>query len=338
MEGHLAEFLFKYKFPDFRQRFHVLFLAISELYPPNQEESPPRAPNLLSSRKAKKQNIDLSSSTDSFLGDSPSKSNCCAAAGTSTDSTNRPKALSDICHKAGKLSWSSESNHRSSTGTDSTDTALSDQCHEDFKANKLGWSSVSNHNTGTGTDSTDTALSDQYQDDLNSPIKSNYSADTGINADRTELKDEKQEHGYSTCLFINPPPVQLDTTYAHLSVVLAKENRQINVTKGDGNCFFRSLAKCVYGSENMHEELRRNVVDVVADNANIFAHDKKTAFFLFPSLTPLASKKKSNLSIYLLKDDIVGSNSSIFPNVLAILKQTGVLPKIPSSSPKMLCP
>ena len=34
MVGYLAEFLFKQKFPDHRQRAHAFFSAVGELYPP----------------------------------------------------------------------------------------------------------------------------------------------------------------------------------------------------------------------------------------------------------------------------------------------------------------
>ena len=34
--GYLAEFLFKRKFPDHRDRIHAFFTAVAELYPPSR--------------------------------------------------------------------------------------------------------------------------------------------------------------------------------------------------------------------------------------------------------------------------------------------------------------
>ena len=59
--------------------------------------------------------------------------------------------------------------------------------------------------------------------------------------------------------------------YAVLKEKLAKENRQIDYIRGDGNCFFRALSKQLYRSEQYHQTLRSYIVDLVATNKSKFA-------------------------------------------------------------------
>ena len=51
--------------------------------------------------------------------------------------------------------------------------------------------------------------------------------------------------------------------YETIRTILDKEHRCVDYIQGDGNCFFRSLSKVIYGSESCHSELRQAVVDLL---------------------------------------------------------------------------
>lgn len=56
----------------------------------------------------------------------------------------------------------------------------------------------------------------------------------------------------------------------HFSSRLASIDRRLDYIRGDGNCFFRALAKEVYNSEEFHKEWREAVVDVIEHHPNAF--------------------------------------------------------------------
>ncbi|CAH4038984.1 unnamed protein product [Pieris brassicae] len=43
-------------------------------------------------------------------------------------------------------------------------------------------------------------------------------------------------------------------------------SRRIVPIRGDGNCLFRSVSYCVFGTQEKHREIRQRVVDRVVDN------------------------------------------------------------------------
>jgi hypothetical protein len=47
---------------------------------------------------------------------------------------------------------------------------------------------------------------------------------------------------------------------------------QVQIIKGDGNCFFRSLAYILSGKEDLHMTVRHSVVQYMAHNENLFKH------------------------------------------------------------------
>lgn len=61
----------------------------------------------------------------------------------------------------------------------------------------------------------------------------------------------------------NIRPTPSYPAYDIIRTILKKENRCIDYIEGDGNCFFRSLSKVIYGSESCHTELRQAVVDLL---------------------------------------------------------------------------
>lgn len=42
--------------------------------------------------------------------------------------------------------------------------------------------------------------------------------------------------------------------------------RRVIPIRGDGNCMFRSVSYCIYGTQERHREIRLRVVDRVVDN------------------------------------------------------------------------
>ena len=67
---------------------------------------------------------------------------------------------------------------------------------------------------------------------------------------------------------VNPTPSY--PIYAELKKQLAMENRKIDYIRGDGNCFFRTVSKQLYGTEKYHKALRSLTVDIVATNRSVF--------------------------------------------------------------------
>ncbi|XP_059154091.1 uncharacterized protein LOC131939653 isoform X2 [Physella acuta] len=59
--------------------------------------------------------------------------------------------------------------------------------------------------------------------------------------------------------------------YSVLKPALAKESRQIDYVRGDGNCFFRALSKQLYKTDEYHKAVRNLVVDLIATNKSKFA-------------------------------------------------------------------
>lgn len=68
---------------------------------------------------------------------------------------------------------------------------------------------------------------------------------------------------------INTPPC--DTIYAFLEEVLSKSHRKIDLISGDGNCFFRSLSKEVFGTERFHKWIRNQIVDYMKQRPTLFS-------------------------------------------------------------------
>ena len=47
---------------------------------------------------------------------------------------------------------------------------------------------------------------------------------------------------------------------------LASLNLKIHTILGDGNCLFRAIADQVFGNENLHEDIREEIVDYIGEN------------------------------------------------------------------------
>ncbi|GAB1598621.1 OTU domain-containing protein 3-like [Argonauta hians] len=59
--------------------------------------------------------------------------------------------------------------------------------------------------------------------------------------------------------------------YSFLEEFLAVSNRRIDLVVGDGNCFFRSLSKEVFGSEKFHRWIRIRVVEYMNQRPALFS-------------------------------------------------------------------
>ncbi|CAL1526569.1 unnamed protein product [Lymnaea stagnalis] len=68
---------------------------------------------------------------------------------------------------------------------------------------------------------------------------------------------------------VNPAPSY--PIYSVLKELLAKENRQVDYIRGDGNCFFRAISKIMYGNDAFHKAVRTLIVDIIATNKLKFA-------------------------------------------------------------------
>lgn len=78
--------------------------------------------------------------------------------------------------------------------------------------------------------------------------------------DRSIAQPEKPTKNSSST---NIRPTPSYPAYDIIRTILKKENRCIDYIEGDGNCFFRSFSKVIYGSESCHSELRQAVVDLL---------------------------------------------------------------------------
>lgn len=58
----------------------------------------------------------------------------------------------------------------------------------------------------------------------------------------------------------------------HISItdLLSRQNRKVISVLGDGNCFFRALSMIIYGSQEEHDRVRRNIVEMMKQNPEIF--------------------------------------------------------------------
>ena len=70
-------------------------------------------------------------------------------------------------------------------------------------------------------------------------------------------------------LQLHPPTTVLDGRHDISS--LLHENRAAYSTRGDGNCFFRSVSKFFFGHEEFHEQIRASLVNFMRDHPNIFS-------------------------------------------------------------------
>ena len=66
------------------------------------------------------------------------------------------------------------------------------------------------------------------------------------------------------------PKKRVQSAPASPIVTLSQQHRKLREIKGDGNCLFRALAYFAYGTEELHDTMRRLLVKFVKTNAEIF--------------------------------------------------------------------
>ena len=55
-----------------------------------------------------------------------------------------------------------------------------------------------------------------------------------------------------------------------ITSLLLQQNRKIQPVKGDGNCFFRALSVYLFGNQQQHLQVRREIVKFVSENLRLF--------------------------------------------------------------------
>ena len=51
---------------------------------------------------------------------------------------------------------------------------------------------------------------------------------------------------------------------------LAQQGRRRNLTRGDGNCFFRAVSHVIHGTQDSHVQVRKSLVTFVERNRDMF--------------------------------------------------------------------